>query len=260
MSEDLSIRVQKWIASLGLASRREAERWIEAGKVKINGKIIKLGAKADPDSDAMSIDGKLVTKKQRPKVYWMLNKPHGCLTSRIDDRDRNTIYDLIAFKNLNYHVPYIGRLDLKSTGLLLMSNDGDLNFRLTHPKYQVSRSYEVKLGKDLSEQDQQKIVSGTLSLEDGVIKGVQFLRNKNGKILDRYSAAKAGSRVFIRAFEGRNRFIRRLFEKLDNHVTHLNRFEFGGLFLSEDLKPGQYVPLTSEQIKFLKRADRSERI
>ena len=103
MSDDNSdIRVQKWIASLGLASRREAERWIEKGRVKVNGQVVEIGAKADPTSDAMSIDGKLVTKKLAPKVYWMLNKPHGYITSKTDDRERETIYDLPVFKKINF--------------------------------------------------------------------------------------------------------------------------------------------------------------
>lgn len=234
---------------MGLTSRREAESWISSGRVSVNGKVVtELGSKITPGLDDVKVDGKLIGQKAPPRVYWMLNKPDEVLTARNDTFQRTTIYDLPAMRKMPFLVVPVGRLDYRTEGLLLLTNDGEMANRLCHPKYHVPRSYHVLVGGKLTEEQERAIKKG-ITLEDGPT-GKIDLRYAHGKNL----GASRGSWYMVTVYEGRNRLVRRLFEHFNCKVVRLLRVSFGDLSLPEDLKPGEYLQLTSEQIAALKRA------
>lgn len=234
---------------MGIASRREAETWITEGRVVVNGqKVTEQGTKITPGVDKIEIDGRVVGGEPPPRVYWMLYKPDEVLTTRQDDFQRTTIYDLPQLKKLPFLVAPVGRLDFRTEGLLLLTNDGELANRLCHPKYKVPRHYHVLISGKLTEQEQSAIRAG-VRLEDGMTERCQ-LSYAEGKNL----GASRGSWYRITVFEGRNRLVRRLFEHFNHKVVRLIRVGFGDIVLPEDLKPGEYRQLKSDQIKLLKQA------
>ena len=242
------MRIQKWLSQMGIASRREAETWITEGRIAVNGKVVtELGAKIDPETDRISVDGKPVGEKLPPRVYWMLNKPDEVLTARSDGFQRTTIYDLPKLQKIPFLVAPVGRLDFRTEGLLLLTNDGELANLLTHPRYQVPRQYHVLITGRLSEEEETGIKRG-VTLEDGPT-GKADLRYAHGKNL----GASRGSWYAITVYEGRNRLVRRLFEHFGHKVVRLIRVSYGDVRLTEDLKPGDYRQLTSEEIRTLKR-------
>ncbi len=235
------------MSQLGVASRREAETWISEGRVSVNGQVVtELGRKIDPESDQVTVDGKLLVAAPPPRVYWMLNKPDEVLTTRNDGFQRTTIYDLPKLKKLPFLVAPVGRLDYRTEGLLLLTNDGELANRLTHPKYQVPRQYHVLITGKLTSEDEQGITRG-VELDDGPT-GKAELRYAHGKNLGQ----SRGSWYAVTVFEGRNRLVRRLFEHFGHKVVRLIRVSYGDVRLPEDLIPGEYKQLTSDQIKSLK--------
>lgn len=241
------IRLQKWISELGLASRREAEKWILAGRLQINGKVAKLGDRLKPFEDKAFLDGKQLNAKTPPKVYWMLHKPYETLTSAARDGDKMRIFDLPKLQKQSFHIFPVGRLDFKTEGLLLLTNDGELCNRLCHPQYKLPRHYQVLIGGKLTSEQIKQIRKG-IELEDGKVRceivpayGVNLGKSK-------------GSWYFITVFEGRNRLVRRIFEHFDHKVIRLIRYGFGSLRLSEALNPGDYRQLSSQEIRFLKNS------
>jgi 23S rRNA pseudouridine2605 synthase len=242
------MRIQKWLSQLGIASRREAETWIAEGRVAVNGrKVTEAGTKVDPDADKVTVDGKPVGGKP-PRVYWLLHKPDEVLTARKDGWDRPTIYDLPRLKKVPFLVAPVGRLDFRTEGLLILTNDGELANRLAHPKYKLPRIYHVLITGKLTPQEEAKLKKG-MKLEDGMTLPAD-LRYAHGKNL----GASRGSWYAITVYEGRNRLVRRMFEHLGHRVVRLLRVGFGELRLPEDLKAGDYRQLTSAQIASLKRA------
>ena len=234
---------------MGVASRREAETWITEGRVVVNGKrITELGVKIDPEVDHVAVDGRHISAAPPPRVYWMLNKPDEVLTARGDGWERQTIYDLPRLKGMPFLVAPVGRLDYRTEGLLILTNDGELANRLCHPKYKVPRVYHVLITGKLTE-DEEKGIKGGVTLEDGPTQKAE-LRYAHGKNL----GASRGSWYAITVFEGRNRLVRRLFEHFGHKVVRLLRVGFGELHMPEDLKPGDYQQLTSDQIAGLKAA------
>ena len=233
----------------GIASRREAEKWIMAGRGHLNGKLLtNLGTLVDPNEDQISVDGSVVTRDKPPLVYWMLNKPDYFLTSRKSNDDKQTIYELPTLKKIPFLVSPVGRLDYKTEGLLLMSNDGNLVHRLSHPSWKLPRHYQVLVNGRLTEEEEDKIRTG-LVLEDGAVKDVQ-LKHSHGKNLGK----SRGSWYFISVMEGRNRLVRRIFEHFDKKVVRLVRYGFGDLRLDSELLPGSYRQLKSCEIRALKKA------
>jgi len=218
--------------------------------VAVNGKAAVLGTKLDPDTDKVTIDGRPVVGKSPPRVYWMLHKPDEVLTSRYDEFQRKTIYDLPMVKKATFLVSPVGRLDYRTEGLLLLTNDGELANRLTNPKYHVPRTYHVLITGKLTPDEEKAIKSG-VTLEDGKV-GQTELRYAHGRNL----GASRGSWYVVTVYEGRNRLVRRIFEHFDHKVVRLLRVAFGDLHLPEELKPGEYRQLTSEQIHELKKAAR----
>ncbi len=191
------------------------------------------------------VDGRLVSERP-PLVYWMLNKPDLCLTSRAREDGKTTIFELPALRQVKFLLYPVGRLDYRTEGLLLLSNDGELVHRLTHPSFKVPRTYQVLVQKRLTAEDESQIRRGVV-LEDGPTQGadLQFIQSTE-------MGQSRGAWYMITVREGRNRLVRRLFEHLDNKVVRLMRYSYGDLHLPESLKPGEYRQLSSQEIQALK--------
>ena len=228
-------RLQKLIARAGICSRREAEKLIAAGRVAVDGKILReLGAKADPNQK-ITVDGKILSLNAE-KIYIMLNKPRGYVSTAHDERGRKTILDLIDVSERVYPV---GRLDLNSEGLILLTNDGDLTNSLIHPRYEVSKTYRAKISGDITEEKLDKLRAG-IELDDGLTAPAEIY------LIDK-------DLVEITIHEGRNRQVRRMFAAVGCDVKRLRRIKFAGLTL-EGLKVGKFRNLTVEEVAKLKGA------
>lgn len=244
--ETHKVRVHKWLAELGMASRREAERWIEDGLVYINGKQAKIGDALDPNIDKIMVKNKAVPKSPPGKVYFLLNKPDYTLVSRSNEMDRMTIYDLPALKRLKAEINPVGRLDYRTTGLLLLTNDGQLAYRLTKRAFHVKRSYLALVNGSLSKEHLEAIKAG-LTLEDGKVGKVKI------KLVQGQSLGKTkGTWYDITVNEGRNRLVRRIFEHFDLKVVKLSRYAFHDIFLPDDLSPGKVKALQPSEVKALR--------
>src|SRR4051812_19140985 len=215
-------RLQKYISQAGIASRRHAEELIVAGKVKVNGKIVKeLGTKVDPDRDRVEVDHQKIQVQKL--VYLIMNKPKRYLTTRSDPRARKTVYDLLPADLRNVVWP-VGRLDFLTEGLLIFTNDGELTQHLTHPSAEHEREYEAVLDKELS--------SGRIEkLETGMI--IAGKKTAPAKI------RTDGTTVYITIHEGWNRQVRKMFSAFGYTVRSLKRVRIGKLHLN-DLQSGQY--------------------
>ncbi len=231
------IRLNKFMANAGICSRREADEFIQQGLVKINGNVVtELGTKVSHD-DVVEYDEKVVTLES--KCYILLNKPKDCVTTSDDPQGRTTVMDLVKGA-CNERIYPVGRLDRNTTGVLLLTNDGDLASKLTHPKYVKKKIYHVWTDKDISEDDMQAIADG-VELDDGPIHA------------DAVSYANETDRnqAGIEIHSGRNRIVRRIFEKLGYHVVKLDRVYFAGL-TKKNLPRGRWRYLTQEEVNFLK--------
>jgi 23S rRNA pseudouridine2605 synthase len=232
-------RLQKMIAAAGIASRRKAEELIEAGEVTVNGQIVtELGTKADPDKDHIKVRGKLINPKLkgRDKVYLLLNKPLGVLTSRSDPSNRPLVTDLLGPFRDKVHP--VGRLDFNTEGLLLLTNDGDFTYLISHAAKQVPKVYDVKV-KGKPNDRQIKL------LEKGVI--IDGVRTAPAKIL-RIRQSETNAWYEVTLYEGRNQQIRKMFDAIGHSVIKLRRVAIGFL-RDEKLRPGQYRLLTEAEVK-----------
>lgn len=230
-------RLQKIIAESGFTSRRKAEELILKGKVYVNGeKITTLGTKASPN-DIITIDG--ITLQKEDKVYFLLNKPRGIITSNSDDKGRKTVIDLIDTDKRIYPV---GRLDYDTTGLLILTNDGDLANVLMHPKSGVSKKYIAKLNKSFAIDDFHKLKKGI------VIDGIKCTPTKVKIKNNDYN--KDTSIVEVTIIEGRNHIIKNLFLEMGYLVDKLTRVEYGFLTL-ENMRSGDYRQLSIKEVKKL---------
>lgn len=249
------VRLQKYIADLGLASRREAEKWIAEGIVTVNGKVVtEAGTKVDPDSDKVSIKGRSLKSKIPPKVYWLLNKPDKVLTGRPhESSDKMTIYDLPKIAKTKFLISPIGRLDFRTEGLLLLTNDGELSYRLCRPEYHVPREYQVLVDERLTKEQEQILRKG-VTLEDGPVKGIKITFVHGEKM-----GTSSGSWYIVVVHEGRNRLVRRLFEYFDRKVVRLIRIGFGEIRLTQGLEPGEYRQLTATEVASLKSVTRLDK-
>ncbi len=240
------MRLQKWLSSLGVTSRREAERLMVAGRISVNGAVVtELGTKIDSLKDVVSLNGEVISDKAPSKVYYLLCKPDGVITTRSDPQGRATVFGLPSVRPLPRGLFPVGRLDFHTEGLLILSNDGELVHRLMHPKWKLTRHYYVLVEERLSPTQEAALRAG-LILDDGPAGPVEleFLEKKRGK--------GAWYRVVVR--EGRNRLVRRLFEASNGSVRRLIRFGFGEVRLGEDLVPGEVRPLHREEVLHLLRA------
>ena len=230
-------RLQKVIASRGLTSRRKAEELIKNGLVYVNGqKVTELGTKVNLDADII-VDGKHLESK--PKEYYLLNKPRGVICSLKDEKNRKIITDLIATEARIYPV---GRLDYDTTGLIILTNDGNLTNKLTHPSYEVEKTYIAKLNKIFTVDDLYK-------LKEGIKVDGRMVRPKRLKI-KATDKQKNTSIVEITIIEGRNHIVKNIFKTLGYEVTKLSRISYDFLTLGH-LKSGEYRPLTLKEVKKL---------
>lgn len=234
------MRINKYLSECGVASRRFADELIKSGRVSVNGKkLTELGYIVNVENDSVAVDG----KKIRPiakYTYIMLNKPKGCICTSKDELDRKTVFDYL--KDIDKKLSTVGRLDYDSEGLLLLTNDGALINRLTHPSFQVSKTYVVKIQGEIKENELAMLRKG-LELEDGEKTGrakAKLLEFKNGI-----------SRIEVTIFEGKNREIRRMFEALGKEVVFLKRKAIAELKLG-GLARGAYRYLTDSEIYYLK--------
>lgn len=236
-------RVQKLIAAGGLCSRRTAEAWIEAGRVTVNGKRIALGDRADPDTDIIAVDGRAVNARAR-KVYLMLHKPRGFVTTLSDERGRRTAAELV--RGCGTRVYPVGRLDRDSEGLLLFTNDGALAQHLLHPSHQVDKVYEVTVTGGLTGAASRLAAVDELDGEAIVPAQVREL-SRTGE--------KAVLEVIIH--QGKKRQIRRMCAQVGLEVARLKRVAEDGLMLG-DLPCGHWRYLTGEELDIIKGSDRHE--
>lgn len=234
------LRLQKIISMMGIASRRKAEDFILEGRVTVNGKIATIGMKADPEKDYIKLDGKLLTKPPQ-KVYLMMNKPKGVVTSLSDPEGRPTIKDFL--KGIKYRVYPVGRLDYNSEGLVLLTNDGELAHALMHPKNKIAKTYQVKVKGYIDEIQILKLSKG-IKLEDGITQPAEIKKIKD---------TENNSWLEVTLYEGKKRQIRRMFEAVGHPVLKLKRFKIDGIHLG-DLKTGQIRYLTHQEIQQLKRS------
>lgn len=236
-------RLQKILARAGVASRREAERLIAEGRVTVNGAVIrKLGSQADPVKDAIKVDGKRI-KPLTAQLYFALHKPPGIVTTLKDPQQRPDLSHMIARLGDKRRVFPVGRLDYNSSGLLLLTNDGALAQRLTHPRFGVKKLYRVKLSECPDDQDLALLRKG-IRLEDGMTAPARV------RIVERL---KKNAWIEIEIHEGRNRQVRRMFEALGYFVEKLIRLRIGPVALGT-LEPAELRPLLPAEVQALKRA------
>jgi 23S rRNA pseudouridine2605 synthase len=228
-------RLQKILAQMGVASRRKAEDLIVEGRVTVNGKVAAVGIKADPARDHIKVDGKLLIKPE-PKIYLMLNKPSGVVTSLSDPEGRPTVKNFL--KGMRYRVFPVGRLDYDSEGLLFITNDGDFAYRILHPSKKIPKTYVIKVKGIIDEDAIEKLRRG-VRLEDGLTAPAKVKKIRQ---------SGSNSWVEITIHEGRKRQVRRMLEKVGYSVIKLRRIAIGGLKLG-DLKPGEIRRMTFEEVK-----------
>lgn len=233
------MRINKFLARSGVASRRQAEQLVEQGRVKINGRIIaELGIQVDETKDVVELDGKPVSPEMGT-IYLMLNKPPGYLVSSRDPHHDKLVTALLGeYKGKVFPV---GRLDFESAGLLLFTNDGELAFRLSHPRFGVEKTYEAIVAGSINESELAEMDKGII-LDDGPTAPCHSVL---------ISIAKTTSVIRITLHEGRKRQVRRMFEKIGYPVIHLKRIEFGGLKL-ENLKEGKFIKLKPSDVNKLR--------
>ena len=232
-------RLQKIISSYGIASRRTAEKIIESGRVKVNGVTAEIGMLADRETDIIEYNGQILKSEPR-LLYLMLNKPKGYVSTMSDERGRKTVYELVA--DCGQRVYPVGRLDINSEGLLLMTNDGNLTNKLTHPSFQVNKNYLTWVRGDIS-------VGTALLRQPMQIDGQSF----QAAHVNIVRPGKSEGLLEIIIHEGKNRQIRRMCQKAGLYVTRLKRIAEGELKLGE-LPAGKWRELTEEELKHLKNS------
>jgi pseudouridine synthase len=241
------VRLQKILSTAGVASRRAAETLIEQGRVSVNGvTITELGSKADPARDDIRVDGRRI-KASRPARYVLLNKPRGYITSRSDPQHRPTVIDLLAEGGIRDYIYPVGRLDYDSEGLLLLTSDGELAARLTHPRHGVAREYEVRVRGVPEPRLLNRLERGVVI--DGRKTAPAEVRLR--KTFDAESGTQAILSLVIH--EGRNRQVRKMCDAIGHPVVRLRRVRIGPI-ADDRLKPGEFRELTDREIAALKKA------
>ena len=234
-------RLQKYIASCGICSRRKAEEYIKEGKVKVNNKVINdLGFKISLN-DIVMFEDKIV-KKETEKVYLLLNKPANVITSTKDEKRRNTVLDYIPEKYKNYRIYPVGRLDFNTSGLIILTNDGELTFKLTHPSNEIEKEYQVTVDKKFLQKDFFKLVKG-IKVKD------YFVKPRNLEIVETNKDSNT-SVVKITIAEGKNHEVREIFNTLGYKVKKLKRIRIAFLDLT-DLPKSSIRNLKIQEIKKL---------
>ena len=233
------IRLQKFMADCGIASRRKCEELILKGKVKVNGKLVTtLGIKINPNKDEVMYDGKIV-KESDEKIYILLNKPIGYVTTAKDQFNRDTVLDLVK---VGKRIVPVGRLDMYTSGALLLTNDGEFVYKVTHPKHEIEKTYTVTLKGSVTNDEVERLRKG-VKIEDYVTKPAKV------KIL-KIDKEKDISRLEITIHEGKNRQIRKMCEAIGKKVLALHRSKIGNIGV-KDLSLGKWRYLSRDEIKYL---------
>ena len=232
------MRINKFLAEKGVASRRHADAMIADGRVKINGVVATLGANVD-ETDVVLVDDVALSREEKREEYYIMNKPKGVICTVADDRGRKTVMDLLP-ESAGRVFP-VGRLDYETEGLLILTNDGDLAFRLTHPTSEIPKTYLVRIEGTMTEKDLNPIRSGVEL--DGVL-----TKKCKAHIVE---TDKTYTKVHITITEGRNRQVRRMFEAIGRSVSFLKRVSIGRLKLT-GLDRGEVRSLTEQEIIYLK--------
>ena len=231
-------RIQKYLSEAGVMSRRSAEDAIKRGEIKINGRLAEIGQKVIPDEDKIEYKGKEISATKNKLVYVMLNKPVGYVTTLDDNKGRPCVADLV--KDVGTRIYPVGRLDLESEGLLLLTNDGELTNRLTHPRHGIAKYYNVTVVGQVSMQTRKKL-SSSMDIDGYIIQPVRHtvIEMKDDKTV-----------LSMELFEGRNRQIRKMCEQCDLKVIKLRRVAIGNIQLG-NLKPGSWRHLSRAQVDYL---------
>ena len=232
------IRLQKFLADQGIASRRKCEEFIESGRVKVNGKTVELGFKVDPEKDKVEFDGKIISNTKKEFTYILLNKPIGVVTTADDQFDRETVLDLVKVKP---RVVPVGRLDMYTSGALILTDDGDFVYKVTHPKHEINKTYTVTLVGIVSDEDIENLRKGV------VIDGDYTTKPARARIM-KIDEAKNISRVEITIHEGKNRQVRKMCEAISKKVLALHRAKIGNLGV-KDLKLGTWRYMTKKEVE-----------
>ena len=234
-------RIDKILSNLGYGTRKDLKKIVKNGMVQVNGITIKDSAmKVDPEKDKIVINGEEIF--YREFIYLMMNKPAGVISATFDNKDE-TVIDLLEVEHQVFEPFPVGRLDKDTVGLLLLTNDGDLNHRLISPKWKVDKVYFAKIDQKVTEEDIEKFKHG-ITLDDGY--------TCKEAILEIQKASEEGSEIVLTIQEGQFHQVKRMFEAVGKKVTYLKRIEFGTLPLDEDLEEGEYRELTEEEIAILK--------
>lgn len=235
------VRIHKFLADAGVMSRRAAEEAVKRGEIKVNGQTAELGMKIDPEADKVEYKGRAVTLTKKRHDYLMLYKPVGYVTTMSDEKGRRCIADLIA--DFDGRVYPVGRLDYDSEGLILLTNDGELTARLTHPRHGIAKYYNVTVKGQVDLKQRKQLAA------EMVIDGYKIMPVKNEIISMKEDKTVLGMELY----EGRNRQIRKMCEAVGLEVIKLKRIAIGQIELG-NLKPGCWKKLTGAQIEYLKVA------
>lgn len=235
------MRINKYIASCGVASRRKAEEIILDGRVTVNGKLVtELAFNIDEEKDIVEIDGEQIGVEKN-NVYIVLNKPEGYITTVKDQFDRPSVLDLV--KDIDERVYPIGRLDYETSGLLILTNDGDLTYKLTHPKHEIDKTYVARVKGKLTKEEIERFKGG-LKIEDYTTAPAKL------KVI-KYDEQRDSSLLEIKIHEGKNRQVRKMCKAINHPVLRLRRSAMGKIKIG-DCEIGKYRYLTEDEIKYLK--------
>ena len=240
------IRLQKFIADSGLMSRRAAEDEIERGNVSVNGHVAAIGTKINPAEDIVTYKGKRIRYEKRKFTYILLNKPRGYLSSTTDDRGRKCVTDVL--KGVSARVYPVGRLDMISEGIIILTDDGELKNRLTHPSHNIPKVYRVKVGGSVT-QEQYDILTSALEIDGYKIKPVDVVVSGEDE---------SGTVLKMTLFEGRNRQIRKMCEAAGLTVKRLSRVSIGNLKL-DGLPVGKWRYLEQSEVDYLYKATKEQK-
>ena len=249
----MEIRLQKYLADCGIASRRKAEELILQGKVEVNNKIVKeLGTKIDNDKDEVKYLGNIIKPENNEKVYILLNKPIGYVTTLEDQFDRPTVLDLVK---INKRIVPVGRLDMYTSGAIILTNDGDFVYKVTHPKHEINKTYTVTIIGKITEDDIKKLQTGVKiddvkKLQNGTEINDEYVTKPAKVKILKIDEEKNQSRLAITIHEGKNRQIRKMITSIGKKVIALHRAKIGDIEV-KDLELGKWRYLKKSEINRL---------
>lgn len=234
------IRLQKFLANQGVASRRKSEELIAKGEVCVNGKVVtELGTKIKPEIDEVTFQGKKISQNQNQKIYLLLNKPIGYVTTTKDQFQRDTVMDLVKVKE---KVLPVGRLDMYTSGAIILTNDGDFIYQVTHPKYEIEKTYQVTVKGKITEEEIDQLKNG-VEIED-------YISGRAKVRILKIDEQKDISRIEITIHEGKNREVRKMCQAIDRKVLALHRSKIGNIDVKR-LKLGEWRYLTQKEVQSL---------